>query len=824
MSSYRHRNGHQPAACGPSFRNSGHRPSGPPSPVIFLTQIELRSFAQTVISMAIEIRSLNRHLQIPVWLLAATVLCHAFSRADDSPQLQRGAEIFAEQCSACHGDRGEGTVDVPAQLFGDRPTIELADVISRTMPDGSPEDCTSEEAQAVAEWMQQAFYSPEAQARLNPPRIQLSRLTVSQYRNAVADLVASFHWSARPNAQHGLEAEYYSNRRFRGNHKVIERLDARVSFDFGAGSPDGEKIDEEQFSARWTGSLIVHETGTYDFKVRSENGVRLHVNDTRDPLINAWVKSGDDDEFTGSRYLLGGRIYPVTLEWFKFNEESASVELLWTPPHGVEEVIPPHCLTPQASPPILVVESPFPPDDRSDGYERGTSVSAEWDDATTWAGIEVADKIVEWLPTLAKPKKKDATEEALREFAVEFVERAFRRPLDDDAKQVYVNAHFDELGVNEDAIRRIVLLTLKSPRFLFRDIAHAEDQLTIAERLAFTLTDSIPDKQLLDQAVRGNLRTEQQVRQQAARLVRDYRAQGHLRNFLSKWLNLQHLYDLSRDQEKFPEFSPQLVQDLRASMGLLLEDVVSSDTPRLQQFLLSEKTWLNHRLGQFYGVDVPDDGQFHHVEFETNVRRGVLTHPYLMTGLAYPSTSSPIHRGVMVSRSILGRAIKPPPVAVAPTAPDLAPDLTTRERVELQTSPEVCANCHNTINSLGFTLEHFDAVGRYRTEEKAKSIDASGGFLTRDGEFVEFNGARALVDFVAESKETHRSFVRQLFHHMVQQPILAYGPETLTELTAEFESSGLNIHHLMVEIACRDALRQTSSAPQKVASTPPHDR
>ena len=126
-------------------------------------------------------------------------------RADDKPQtadpatsqnhvLERGRAVYESRCVSCHGKNGSGTTDVPAAIFGDRPTSDLADLVSRTMPEGSPEDCTGDDARAVAEWMQQQFYSPEAQAKLNPPRIELSRLTVSQYRNAIADLGASFRW------------------------------------------------------------------------------------------------------------------------------------------------------------------------------------------------------------------------------------------------------------------------------------------------------------------------------------------------------------------------------------------------------------------------------------------------------------------------------------------------------------------------------------------------------------------------------------------------------------------------------------------------------
>ena len=125
--------------------------------------------------------------------------------AAQNPVLERGRAIYESHCISCHGANGSGTTEVPAPIFGDRPTSDLADLVTRTMPEGSPEDCVGDDARAVAEWMQQQFYSPEAQARLNPPRIEFSRLTVSQYRNAIADLGTSFRWKVR--ARRGTRPE-----------------------------------------------------------------------------------------------------------------------------------------------------------------------------------------------------------------------------------------------------------------------------------------------------------------------------------------------------------------------------------------------------------------------------------------------------------------------------------------------------------------------------------------------------------------------------------------------------------------------------------------
>jgi Protein of unknown function (DUF1588)/Protein of unknown function (DUF1585) len=181
-------------------------------------------------------------------------------------------------------------------------------------------------------------------------------------------------------------------------------------------------------------------------------------------------------------------------------------------------------------------------------------------------------------------------------------------------------------------------------------------------------------------------------------------------------------------------------------------------------------------------------------------RTGILTHPYLMAGFAYTATSSPIHRGVFIARSVLGRSLRPPPMAVSPLPVELHADLTTRERITLQTKPEACQSCHTMINPLGFTLENFDAVGRFRTEDAGKPIDPSGGYRRRNGDLVKFQGVRDLANFLAKSDETQSAFVEQLFHYMIKQPIRAYGPQTLPKLNSSFAENEFNIRRLAVEI------------------------
>ncbi|MBW3597117.1 MAG: DUF1592 domain-containing protein, partial [Planctomycetes bacterium] len=619
--------------------------------------------------------------------------------------------------------------------------------------------------------------------------------------------IGSFRSPGEWDAERGLEGEYYNDRRTRRDRRVLERRDATIDFHFGEESP-AEKIDKEEFSMEWEGAVLAPDTGDYEIIVETENAFRLWLNDDEQPLIDAWVRSGDGTEFKQSIRLLGGRVYPLRLEYFKSKQEkTASIALKWKTPQGAPEVIPERRLSPHRFPELLVLQTPFPPDDRSVGYERGAAVSKAWNQATTYAAIETAGYVAKHVDDLADVDG-DASDrtERLREFAHQFVERAFRRPLDDEQRRFFVDQHFDDAKDSTAAIKRIVLLALKSPRFLYREIGE-EDPYAVASRLSFGLWDSLPDEELLEAAAKGELATREQVSAHAERMLSDLRTRSKLREFLHQWLRVEHIHDLAKDREKYPEFDEQIVSDLRTSLDLFLEDAVWGESSDFRQLLLADYLYLNGRLAKFYGVDLPADAPFQKVSVDASQRAGVLSHPFLLAGFAYHSTSSPIHRGVFISRSLLGRALKPPPEAVSPLSPDLQADLTTRERVILQTRPNACQTCHEMINPLGFSLEHFDAVGRYRTEEQGRPINAAGSYTTTSGERVEFEGVRELAAFLAASEESHTAFVEQLFHHLVKQPILAYGPDQAEQLRRAFVAGDFDVQQLLADAVTAAAVK-----------------
>lgn len=591
-----------------------------------------------------------------------------------------------------------------------------------------------------------------------------------------------------------------------------------------------KKKDEEarQFGIRWQGSVFPTETGDFEFVVRTENAFRLWVNDNEKPMIDAWVKSGDDKEFRQTIKLVAGRGYAMRLEMFKFREPTASIELAWRRPGSDQvESITERFLSPTWNPKRFVATASFPPDDRSFGYERGISVSKAWENATTDAAIETVNHVIANLNELAGIKKEDgddAKRTKIREFAGKFLERAFRRPLDENQRKLYLDKQFEQNKDVEQALRRVVLLALKSPRFLYLEMhgSSEPDSYDLASRLSFALWDSIPDTQLMDAASKNLLTKPEQIEAQAQRMGRDPRTQQKLREFLMAWLKLEGSPDLAKDPKVFANFTPEVIGDLKTSLEMSLNTWLQGDKADLRALLSSPEWYANGRLAKVYGLKLPEDAGFQKVGFDLGTdpakRSGIITHPYILAHLAYTQTTSPIHRGVFLARNILGRSIKPPPIAVSPIAPDLHPNLTTRERTILQTSPSACVSCHSAINPLGFGLEQFDAIGRYRSQEKDKPVDASGEYLMRSGETAKFNDAVTLAQFLVKAEETQTSLVQQVFHHTAKQPIMAYGTDTVGNLQALFVRDGFDLKRLMVRSAVAATLNTKTGHDSKAVN------
>lgn len=799
----------------------------------------------------------------------------AFAANENSGEL-----LFSKNCAPCHGAQAEG---VPSEydepLVGNLSVAQLRSVIQETMPADNPGTLTNDQAEAIAAYLHREFYSPTAQQERKPVRKALARLTVEQHRLVLADLVGSFLPRVDSSSktklgstkgsvpskgnQLGLRGSFYNSKvPGRSRNAAFHRIDSQINFDFGTETPDSRIARASRYAIRWEGSLLAPETGLYSFTIHTNQAARLQVNqplrskqDGEIYLIDAWIASKSQTEHKAKLYLVGGLQYPVRLEFSKATlgvddqikkreqrdgkqiiEDTAFLRLCWqSPSDQTSAPIPTRMLSPESAPVRYVCDTPFPPDDRSYGWVRGVTVSKAWREATTAAAISTASYVADRLDRLfATADSSDLDVGQLRTFGKTFLSRAFRRPIDDAVEAAYLDPIFDnlseenqgkvELANAEEIVRRIVLVGLTSPRFLFREVGSSTPHHHVASRLALGLWDSLPNDLLREAANRGELLSEEKVRAQATQMLDDPRAKRKINRFLMSWLHLDGDADLSKDRELYPEFNDELADDLRASLEIFLDEMVWSEASDFRQLLLADRLPASERMQEFYKSSKQDSagnsktaGQFVATRLDEGSRAGVLSHPYVMAHFAHWNETSPIHRGVFLARGILGISLKPPPDAFAPLAPDLHPKLTTRERVTLQTRDASCMTCHRVINPLGFTLEKFDAVGRMRDSERGKPIDNVGDYQPRSGPKVRLHGARELAEFLAHSPDCHQAFIEQMFHHLIQQPLQAYDSDLMPRLYRSFVESEYNVRELAVAIVTAAALHDLPHA--RVASS-----
>jgi hypothetical protein len=369
------------------------------------------------------------------------------------------------------------------------------------------------------------------------------------------------------------------------------------------------------------------------------------------------------------------------------------------------------------------------------------------------------------------PATSGCAEDFIRSFGL----KTYRRPLRDE-ELAALRDLFErgpELVASGDAFRDgvqvVVEAMLQSPKFLYRAElstgaddrgAIALDDFEIATRLSYMLWNTTPDDELLAAASAGELHTDAQIRQAAERLLESPRAEPVVLDFHRQWLDLAHYAQVAKNEALYPGFGPHLTPALTTETLEFVRHVTFDEQRGLQTLLTAPYTYANHELAPYYGAEVPVGAGFQRIDLDPSERAGFLTQLGFLASHAYSDNTSPIHRGVFVLTRILCIKIPPPPGDVDFTLPQGAELLpTTREKIELQTSPAACNNCHSLINPVGFAFESYDAVGRSRTEENGVPVDTAGS-LALSGGALEYSGATDLIAAMATSPEARECYAR----------------------------------------------------------------
>ena len=326
-----------------------------------------------------------------------------------------------------------------------------------------------------------------------------------------------------------------------------------------------------------------------------------------------------------------------------------------------------------------------------------------------------------------------------REILTTLARRAYRRPVSDDDVERLLTFYdrgraagsFDN-GI-EMALRRLLV----GPEFLFRverdpegiapGASYRLSDLELASRLSFFLWSSIPDDELLAAAERGELGAPGVFEAQVERMLADPRSEALVSNFAGQWLTLRNAAAVRPDEDEFPDFGEALRQAFRRETELLFGSVLREDRSALD-LLAADYTFVNERLARHYGIPNVRGSHFRRVALDEAARGGLLGHGSILTVTSYANRTSPVNRGKWILENILGTPPPPPP----PDVPELETDegaepLSMRAAMERHRANPVCASCHRLMDPLGLSLEHFDAIGRWRTREAGgAAIDATG--------------------------------------------------------------------------------------------------
>ncbi len=402
---------------------------------------------------------------------------------------------------------------------------------------------------------------------------------------------------------------------------------------------------------------------------------------------------------------------------------------------------------------------------------------------------------------VCRPAGEADEEPCAREILGRLARKAYRRPVTDADLETllqFYGSGYEEGGF-ERGIQEALARLLVSPRFLFRierdpvqpaaDGVYRISDIELASRLSFFLWSSIPDDELLDIAAAGRLRAPGVLDAQVRRMLADPRAAALARSFGGQWLHIRNLRAVDPDASAYPEFDDNLREAFKRETELFLESQMRDDRP-LTELLTADYSYLNERLARFYGVRNVYGAHFRRVPLGDPRRAGLLGHGSVLTVTSYATRTSPVVRGKYLLDNILGAPPPPPPPDV-PALEEAAGDghepASIRELMATHRRSPACATCHLRMDPLGFALENFDGIGRWRETDGETPIDASG--LLPDGTAfdgpVEFR--EALLD---RSGEFVRTFTEKLLTYALGRPVQHYDIPAVRGILREAAPAG----------------------------------
>jgi cytochrome c553 len=388
--------------------------------------------------------------------------------------------------------------------------------------------------------------------------------------------------------------------------------------------------------------------------------------------------------------------------------------------------------------------------------------------------------------------------------------RAYRRPP--SKAEVASLLRFVQLAESEgqsveQGLQLAIQAMLVSPHFLFRierdpdprdpSKVHRISDLELASRLSYFLWSSMPDDELLKLAEAGKLRAPAVLDAQVKRMLADERSAALAENFAGQWLETRNLDMVRPDPQRFPEWGPDLRDAMKAETRMFFDAMLRENRP-LAEFLDARFTFLNERLAKHYGIDGVAGPEFRRVELTTDQRGGILSHASVLTVSSYPTRTSPVIRGKFLLENILGEPPPPPPPDVPVLDEEaIGAKASLRQQLEQHRANPTCASCHNKMDVLGFGLENYDAIGRWRTMDGKFPVDVSGT-LPNGKSFQSPAEMRAVLK--EDVPEFARCLTEKMLIYALGRGLERYDNRTLDDIDRKLAASGYRFQALIHEI------------------------
>jgi hypothetical protein len=421
------------------------------------------------------------------------------------------------------------------------------------------------------------------------------------------------------------------------------------------------------------------------------------------------------------------------------------------------------------------------------------------------------------------PKQASEEESCAARILSNLMLRAFRRPVDkedlSEPMALYREArakHGFEGGI-ESALSSILM----SPEFLFRVESDPKDipantvykisDLQLASRLSFFLWSSIPDDELLRMATENKLSKPDVLKNQVHRMLADARAESLVSNFAEQWLYLKNLDSFTPDARLFPDFDDNLRQALKHETELFFESILREDRSVLD-LLKANYTFLNERLAKHYGISGVYGSHFRKVALVPEMHRGgLLRQGSILSVTSYATRTSPVVRGNWILGNLLGTPMPPPPANIpALKEKTIGLNLSVRERLAEHRANPACASCHDLMDPVGFALENFDAVGRWREYEDGRPVDVTGGMP--DGS--KFAGADALEEGLLKRPELFvGTFSEKLLTFALGRGIEPCDAPAIRKIVKEARSDDFRFSSVIIAIVNSTPFQMRKSSP-----------